>query len=219
MNEPKDDLLAAFENPESVSTEDVAAIQGTPVPESPAPVIPDVPYTPENTAAPEVPVAPAVPEAPVAPAPAPEAPVVPAQEVATENIMPAEFQNAPEATPIPEVPQAPVIPEAPASTQEVVAPNIPAPVAAPAPAETPAVAPAPEAPASETPAAEEGNQNVPEQVSEEPAVTVKNMVTPEQDDPNFLKKNLKFILIFAAVIALFIIFLPKILSLISGGSY
>ena len=210
MNEPKDDLLAAFENPESVSSEEAAAIQGTPVaPAAEAPVapaveastIPEAPYTPVNTVS-ETPVA----ETPVAPAPE-AAPVV-------DNIMPAEFQNAPEATPIPEAPQAPVIPEAPVPTNEVVAPDVPAPVMP----EAPAPAQPTETPVAETPAPE-ANQNTPEHVSEEPAVTVKNTVSSEQDDPNFLKKNIKFIIIFCLIIAVFIIFLPKILSLLSGGAY
>ena len=177
MNEPKDDLLAAFENPESVSSEEAATVQGTPIPEA-APVA-------------EAPVAPVIPE--VAPI---ETPVAPAPEASpvVENIMPAEFANAPAATPIPEA--APVV-EAPAPASEVVAPEV--------------------APVVETPV--EDNQNVPAQVSEEPAITVKNTVTPEQEDPNFLKKNIKFIILFCVIIAVFIIFLPKILSLVSGGAY
>ena len=195
MNEPKDDLLAAFENPESVPSAEVTAVQGAPVPEA-APVT-------------EVPVAPVIPE--VAPI---ETPVAPAPEASpvVENIMPAEFANAPAATPIPEA--SPVV-EAPASTSEVVAPEV-APVV-----ETP-VTQVVETAVAETPAVEtpvEDNQNVPAQVSEEPAITVKNTVTPEQEDPNFLKKNIKFIILFCVIIAVFIIFLPKILSLLSGGAY
>ena len=200
MNEPKDDLLAAFENPESVSSEEVAATV--------APVA-EQPVAPAPAAAPVAPVA----ETPVAPAPA--------VEVATENIMPAEFQNAPEATPIPEAP-APVVevPVAPATpvvetpvapaAPEAAAPAVEAPVA-----QQPAVE-APAAPVTETKATEEGNQNVPATVSEEPAITVKNTVTSEQEDPDFLKKNLIFIIIFAVVIILFIVFLPQIRSLITG---
>lgn len=194
MNEPKDDLLAAFENPESVPTETPVAPVEPVAPQVPeTPVIPDVPYTPENTTVIETPVA-------------PEAQV-------SENIMPPEFANAPEATPIPEAP-APVAP-APA----VETPVVETPVA-PAPAVEAPVAPVAEAPVAEAPVTPvEDNQNVPEHVSEEPAITVKDTISPEQDDPNFLKKNLKFIILFCIIIAVFIIFLPQILSFVSGGAY
>ena len=49
-------------------------------------------------------------------------------------------------------------------------------------------------------------------------VTEKNNSNSEED-PGFVKKNLIFLLIICAVIAVFIIFLPKILSLLSGGRY
>ena len=164
MNEPKDDLLAAFENPESAPVTEtpvqqpvapVADVPAAPVAE--APVIPDVPYTPENTVAQEI--------------------VSPVASVSADNIMPAEFQNAPEATPIP-------------------------------------AAPVTEAPAPENNATD--NQNVPDHVSEEPAITVKNTITPENEDSNSLKKNIVFIVIFAIIIVLFIVFLPQIRSLIMG---
>ena len=188
MNEPKDDLLAAFENPESAPVTETPVQQPvalvTDVPAAPvaeAPVIPDVPYTPENTVAQEI-------VSPVAP-------------VSADNIMPAEFQNAPEATPIPAAPVAP----APAPVAETQA----APVA-PEP-----VAPIPAAPVAEAPVAENNatdNQNVPDHVSEEPAITVKNTITPENEDSNSLKKNIVFIVIFAIII----VFLPQIRSLIIG---
>lgn len=155
MNEPKDDLLAAFENPDMA------------VPEMPQEAV-------SNT----------VPEAPVAPAP--EVPVAPvAPEVPVQNV----------------VPQAPV---GPAPVQNV-APTPVAPV---------------EPVAQETPVMEE-NQNVMPNVSAEPAVEVNRDVKAEEPkaEGSSLKKNLAFIIIICALIAVFIFFLPTIMSFISGGSY
>ncbi|MBR1377084.1 MAG: hypothetical protein IJ565_04670 [Bacilli bacterium] len=146
MNEPKDDLLAAFENPD----------MATPEPTAPAP-------------------APA-PQPAVAPAPASQPTVAPTPEVAP--------------TPAPQA--APVAPAAPAAES--------APVAQ----------------------ADSGMQNVPENLSVEPAVSVKQEAENapvEDEDPNFLKKNIRFILIICILIAAFIFFLPRILSLISGNAY
>ena len=160
MNEPKDDLLAAFENPDMAPTDvNVAQNIETPVapevPVAPAPVAP----APEVTAMPQQ--APA-PEAPVAPAPAPEVPV----------------------TPAPVAPAPEVAPEAP-------------------------VAPV------------EDNQNTMPNVSEEPAVAVNKEVEAEQNksEDGSLKKNIAFIILICVVIALFIFFLPKIMSLLNGGSF
>ena len=143
MNEPKDDLLAAFENPDMA------------VPEMPQEAV-------SNT----------VPEATVAPAP--EVPV----------------------TPVAPTPQAPV---------QNVAPTPVAPV---------------EPVAQETPVMED-NQNAMPNVSVEPAVEVNRDVKAEEPkaEGSSLKKNLAFIIIICALIAVFIFFLPTIMSFISGGSY
>lgn len=163
MNEPKDDLLAAFENPDMA------------VPEMPQEAV-------SNT----------VPEAPVAPAP--EVPVTPVEPVA----------------PAPEVPVTPVAPETPVQN---VAPQAPV---GPAPVQN--VAPTPVA--QETPVMED-NQNAMPNVSAEPAVEVNRDVKAEEPkaEGSSLKKNLAFIIIICALIAVFIFFLPTIMSFISGGSY
>ena len=160
MNEPKDDLLAAFENPDMA--------------------VPEMPQEAVSNTVPEAPVVPA-PEVPVTPvAPTPQAPV----------------QNV--------VPQAPV---GPASVQNV----------APTPVE-PVQNIAPQAPVEQPMG---GNQNVMPNVSAEPAVEVNRDVKAEEPkaEGSSLKKNLAFIIIICALIAVFIFFLPTIMSFISGGSY
>lgn len=167
MNEPKDDLLAAFENPDMA-----------------------VPEMPQEEA-----VSNTVPEAPVAPAP--EVPVTPVEPVA----------------PAPEIPVTPVAPEVPVQNVVPQAPVGPAPVQN--------VAPTPVEPvAQETPVMEE-NQNAMPNVSVEPAVEVNRDVKAEEPkaEGSSLKKNLAFIIIICALIAVFIFFLPTIMSFISGGSY
>ena len=171
MNQEKDALLEAFENPDMV-TEPVQ-------PAPSAPVAPTTPVAPQS--APSAPVAPAT---PVAPQPAPSAPVAPATPVAPQP-----------------APSAPVAPATPVAPQ-------------PAPS-----------------ALEVTNNTVTEEVSKEelpsaegnavPTETVATTETKEEvkDEPNFLKKNFKFILILCLVIGVFIFFLPKILSLLSGGKY
>ena len=152
MNEPKDDLLAAFENPDMAVSEMPEAVPNT------------------------------VPQAPVAPV-APE-------PVANPNVAPVAPQGVPT--------QAPVAPTpAPAPAPEPVAP----------------VAPAPAAPVEE-------NQNTMPNVSEEPAVAVAQTVKDDEPkEEGSVKKNLAFIIVICVVIAVFILFLPKIMSLLNGGSY
>lgn len=157
MNEPKDDLLAAFENPDMAVSE---------MPQQEA-----VPNT--------VPVAPAAPVQPT--------PVAPVQNVAS-------VQN---------VQAAPVNP-APVGPQ--VAPVAPAPVA--------------ETPVAPVPPAVEDNQNTMPNVSEEPAVAVTQSVREEEPkEESSVKKNLAFIIAICVIIAVFILFLPKIMGLLNGGSY
>ncbi len=154
MNEPKDDLLAAFENPDMA--------------------VPEMPQEAVSNTVPEAPVLP-TPEVPVTPvAPAPQAPV----------------QNV--------VPQAPV---------------------GPAPVQN--VAPTPVEPVAPVEPVMEDNQNAMPNVSVEPAVEVNRDVKAEEPkaEGSSLKKNLAFIIIICALIAVFIFFLPTIMSFISGGSY
>ena len=150
MNEPKDDLLAAFENPDMAVPE---AVQNT-VPQEPV--------------------------APVAP-----------QPVVNPNVAPVAPQGVPT--------QAPVAPApAPAPAPEPVAPVAPTPVA---------------------PAPVEENQNTMPNVSEEPAVAVtQNVRNEEPREESSVKKNLAFIIVICVIIAVFIIFLPKIMELL-GGSF
>ena len=233
MNEERDDLLAAFENPdmniEAVQETPVAPAMETPVapamPEAPvAPVMPEAPVMPAATEVPamETPVAPVMPEAPVAPA-MPEAPVMP---VAPE--VPA--METPVAPVMPEAPVAPQEPVMPAqnidvvSTENLMAPEFQTPEAepvAPAMQAAPVMETAPvvdAAPVVENQATEEETAPV---VDADPSIGVKQELKNDvnDEDPNFLKKNIKFILILCAVIAVFIIFLPKVLSLLSGGKY
>ena len=74
--------------------------------------------------------------------------------------------------------------------------------------------------AQETPVMED-NQNAMPNVSVEPAVEVNRDVKAEEPkaEGGSLKKNLAFIIIICALIAVFIFFLPTIMSFISGGSY
>src|SRR5574344_75940 len=197
MNEEKkDDLLTAFENPTTDPTPDIAPV----MPES------------SNTVTPVEPVTPVTPVAPV---------------INTDNMMAPEFQNAQEVTPIDVTPVAPVIntdsmmaPEfqnAQEATPIDVTPVVPVtPVASVEPqvasVETPVV---PTAPATDTPD-NTAMQNVPENVSVEPAVAVKQETSMAEEEPVFLKKNLKFLIIIAVLIAAFIILLPTILNLLGG---
>ena len=218
MNEQKDELLAAFENPEMDTATEVIQPEVASTPVAPtAPVAPEVPVTPVTPqATPVTPSpAPSVTQAPITPAaPVEQAPVTPAQTpqqnvevVSSESVIAPELQNAPEPTPIVNTEPAPVTPESTSSVNPTQ--TIPA---------APEVAPvAPETAETQT----DGMQNEMPNVSEEPSVSVKQEIKNDQtqDDPNFLKKNFRFILILCLVIGLFIIFLPKILSLVSGGTY
>ncbi len=139
----------------------------------------------------------------------------------------AAFENpdmaVPEApvAPAPEVPVTPVAPTPQAPVQNVV-PQAPV---GPAPVQN--VAPTPVAPVQnvtpQTPVEQpmDGNQNVMPNVSAEPAVEVNRDVKAEEPkaEGSSLKKNLAFIIIICALIAVFIFFLPTIMSFISGGSY
>src|SRR5574344_1534840 len=133
----------------------------------------------------------------------PVEPVTPVTPVApvinTDNMMAPEFQNAQEVTPRDVTPVAPVTPVASVEPQV-------------ASVETPVV---PTAPATDTPD-NTAMQNVPENVSVEPAVAVKQETSMAEEEPVFLKKNLKFLIIIAVLIAAFIILLPTILNLLGG---
>ena len=56
------------------------------------------------------------------------------------------------------------------------------------------------------------------ETKEEPVVE-ETVVSNEPTTETSLKKNMTFIFVLCAVIALFIIFLPQILSFLSGGTY
>ena len=122
------------------------------------------------------------------------------------------------------VPQAPVAPTPEPVVNPTVAPvapqGVPTPMApTPAPAQEPVapVAPTPVAPAPAAPV--EDNQNVMPNVSEEPAVAVTQTVRNEEPkEESSVKKNLAFIIVICVIIAVFIIFLPKIMELL-GGSF
>ena len=58
------------------------------------------------------------------------------------------------------------------------------------------------------------NNEAKEMVEEK--VTIKPNI---EEDTGFVKKNLTFLLIICIIIAVFIIFLPKILGILSGGRY
>src|SRR5574344_30264 len=178
MNEyKKDDLLSAFENPETDPTPDIK------------PVMPDTNVQNNNA--------------------------VPGQ-VDTSSMLPPELANAPEAIPVqptPVVPTTPVVPAAAPVTPEATT------------SVAPAVANATDTSNATTDVSKDADGNEqsikPNAVAPEadPAISVTKNIKdePEQDDPNFLKKNIKFILIIFAIIIAFILLLPTVLNLLGAG--
>ncbi len=115
----------------------------------------------------------------------------------------AEFENPDISNPTPEKEVVEETTEAPLETVEpeptpVETPEVPVENVEPAPVETP---------------------EAPSEVAEvDPAIEISKS-TKESDDEPTLKKNIVFLLIIFILIVAFIIFLPTIISLLSGGSY
>ncbi len=87
MNEPKDDLLAAFENPDMAVPEMPQEAVSNTVPAAPVAPAPEVPVTPVAPT-PQAPVQNVVPQAPVGPAPVQNVaptPVEPVQNIAPQT--------------------------------------------------------------------------------------------------------------------------------------
>ncbi len=93
MNEPKDDLLAAFENPDMAVPEMPQEAVSNTVPEAPVLPTPEVPVTPVAPA-PQAPVQNVVPQAPVGPAPVQNVAPTPVEPVAPVEPVMEDNQNA-----------------------------------------------------------------------------------------------------------------------------
>lgn len=172
QEQKKDDLLAAFENPDTDPTPDIAPVMPESV-SNPMPI--------NNIVAPEF------------------------QTVTNESVVPTMPEAVPNYMPVNDM----VAPEFQTAINETAIPVAP-------------VEATPEIPVVQQPVAESvaGVKETPviENVVE-PSIDLaqqqkKNEVDAIQDDPKFLKKNFKFILILCGVILAFILLLPKIMGIL-----
>ena len=128
----------------------------------------------------------------------------------------AQFENPDISTAQPVAEEAPVETPVEAPVEDAVeAPAVTPVETEEAPVEAPVEAS--EAPVEAAPSAID-NQNKTVEVEVDPALQIAKDAKESDDEPT-LKKNIIFLLVICILIGAFIIFLPTIISLLSGGSY